>query len=275
MVRKTGYSSLAGMLAAATFSATSVGGLPVAAAPAAQDTAASPGYCSSSIAPYRDSVFLAYIRSSSTADSVAESGLKALAARLTEKTSLEASVKNKNIKVTGIDIETQDICFFPSIYWPVDVDSQPLSSEAQLKVQTYLARGGFIMFDIRDAGLEWRSTLKNLLGAVNIGTLEPMQDNHILRNTFYRNSNLPGSINLEPVYVQKPFRTDGDRVSQVVVSTRNWAAAWAGLTFAPGSAGQEMALRGGINMILYFYTGNYKQDQIEAGRTLEKIGLKP
>lgn len=270
MVGTTEHSPLAGMLAAAAFSALSLG-LPAAnpalAQTAAPETAA--GVCNSSIAPYRGSLHLTYIQSSPLLNSVSEQGLTVLAARLAEKTSLEEGVKDKAIKVTGIDIESQDICFFPFIYWPVGGDFSPLSPQAQLKVSTYLARGGFIMFDIREAGLEWRETLRTLLGQVNLGTLEAMKDSHTLRNTFYKNSTLPGSINLGPVYVQTPLRAVGDRVSQVIVAERNWAAAWAGLTFAPGSPGQEQALRGGTNIVLYAFTGEYKGDQ--ADQTLRKL----
>lgn len=225
-------------------------------------------YCTSSIQPYLNSVFLAYIKSSQ--DAATEAGLTQLAAQLAAKTSLEESVKDKKIRTVGLDIENDDLCFFPFIYWPVTSDSQPLSAQAQWKVQTYLGHGGFIMFDILDAGLEWRESLKNLLGNVNLGTLEAMADDHTLRNTFYKNSTLPGSINLGPVYVQNPFRTGGDNVSRVMVGDRNWPSAWAGLTLTPNTPEHEQAWRGGVNIVLYAFTGDYKGDN--ATKTLEQLG---
>lgn len=222
-------------------------------------------YCRSSVTPYLNSVFLAYIKipASSGADSVSEMGLTRLADQLTEKTSLEDSVKNKSIKVTGLDIENDDICFFPFIYWPITAETAPLSAQAQSKVQTYLNRGGFIMFDVRDAGMEWRPTLKTLLGSVNLGAMAPLPEDHTVRNTFYKNSTLPGSLNMGPVYVQIPQNSGGDKFSQIIVGERNWAGAWAGMTVAPSNPAYEQTLRAGINAVIYALTGNYKGDQPE------------
>lgn len=261
-------SGMAGIAAAVALSAGLSWG--DAAAQQAQPSAPDQAYCSSSITPYLNSVFLAYIKSSQ--DSVTEAGLNALAERVAERTSLEESVKNKSIKTVGIDIENDDICFFPFIYWPVTADSAPLTAQAQWKVQTYLSRGGFIMFDIRDAGVEWKDTLKTLMGNVNLGALEPIEDDHILRNTFYKNSNLPGSINLGSVYVQAPLRKASDKVSQVIAGERNWASAWAGMTLRPGTPEHEQAMRAGINIVVYAFTGNYKGDQFNMEKTLDHLG---
>jgi hypothetical protein len=271
MAIKTGHSGLAGQLAAAALSAAAAM-LPASGSALAQTAApyVPPGYCSSDIAPYRDSIYLAYIRSSPSVDAISEQGLKVLAERLAEKTSLEAGVKDKSIKVVGIDIETQDICHFQFIYWPVGENALPLSPEAQVKLETYLEHGGFPLFDIRDAGLDWQEALKTLLGRVNLGTFKPVNEVPSVCETFYKNvRNFPGSLNLSPVYAQLPLKKRGDLVSQVIVGERRWADAWAGYTVAPGSAGQEMALRGGINIVLYAFTGGYKCDQ--AIQTLQKL----
>ncbi|MCD8493885.1 MAG: DUF4159 domain-containing protein [Alphaproteobacteria bacterium] len=237
MVQKTKHSAWAGMLAAAVFSAATPAG-PVLAQTNAPEAQA--GYCSSSVAPYRGSEFLAYIKTNPAVDAVAESGLKALATRLSEKTSLEEATKNKTIEVVGIDIETQDLCHFHFIYMPIDADTAPLSSEAQRKLEDYLRHGGFILPDIRDISADWDEALRAHLGNVNLGILKPVNEVSSVCETFYKNvQNFPGSFNLSPVYAQVPLRKTGDPVSQVIVGQRRWADAWAGLTQAPAARGMS------------------------------------
>lgn len=271
-MRTTRHPTWAGMLAGAAFSACSAFSPALAQTSAAPPAEASPSsYCSSSVAPYRGSEFLAYIRTSPVVDSVSENGLKVLATRLSEKTSLEESSQNKKVDVTGVDIETQDICHFHFIYWPVEADPRPLSAPAQRKVEEYLRRGGFILFDVRDVNASWDESLKTLLGSVNLGLLKPAADVPSVCETFYKNvQSYPGSFNVGSVYAQVPLRKTGDLVSQVMVGQRRWADAWAALTYSPGSRGHEQSLRAGVNLVLYAFTGGYKCDQ--ADRTLEKIG---
>lgn len=253
-------SGLTGMMAAAAFY-----GLAAAPGLAQENAASSQSYCDSITEPYRSTIFLAYIKSSPAQDAVAESGLKSLAARLAEKTSLEESARDNKICVKGLDIEQDDISFFPVLYWPVNGDSQPLSPEARLKVETYeKKRLGTLIFDIRDTEMQWSDAHKNVLGNVNLGMMEPMPQDHTLRKSFYAHSTLPGSLDLGPVYVQVPSNKSNEKVSRVIVGTgRNWAAAWAGMTLSPRSAAHEMAMRGGVNMVIYALTGNYKGEQTE------------
>lgn len=246
--------------------------LPIAGAQA-QDSAspqAQAGFCNADRAAYRGKVFIPYIKAGATLDGVTEAGLKRLAAEATERTSIDRAARDETIHVRGIDIENDDICHFKFLYWPITQDSAPLSPEAQLKVEDYLARGKFIVFDVRDAGvMDWREAVQNVLGRVNLGEMEPMGEGHLLRHVFYRNSALPGSQNMSAVQVQVPLQNRGDPSAQVVVGERNWASAWAGLTLVPKSAAYEQSIRGGINLLIYALTGNYKGDQSD--EILQKI----
>ena len=74
----------------------------------------------------------------------------------------------------------------------------------------------------------------------------------------------------------------GDGVSPVLIGGNDWAAAWAvdgngrPLTEpVPGGDNQrEMALRFGVNLVMYALTGNYKTDQVHAPALLERLGHK-
>ena len=51
----------------------------------------------------------------------------------------------------GVDLETDELAFFPFLYWPVTADQPLPSREAYAKLNNYLRTGGMIMFDTRDA----------------------------------------------------------------------------------------------------------------------------
>jgi hypothetical protein len=71
-----------------------------------------------------------------------------------------------------------------------------------------------------------------------------------------------------------------DGVSPIVITSNDLAAAWAtdrrGGPLFPlqGSSPRlrEMSLRGGINLVMYALTGNYKADQVHVPALLERLG---
>ncbi len=71
-----------------------------------------------------------------------------------------------------------------------------------------------------------------------------------------------------------------DNVSPVVGGSADWASAWAvdergDPLFPigrPGDNQREMAIRFGINIVMYALTGNYKSDQVHAPAVLERLG---
>src|SRR5271166_5277218 len=70
------------------------------------------------------------------------------------------------------------------------------------------------------------------------------------------------------------------RSSSVVVGADDWAAAWAvdgqgrpAFAVVPGGEPQrEMAMRFGVNLVMYVLTGNYKSDQVHVPAILERLG---
>jgi hypothetical protein len=91
----------------------------------------------------------------------------------------------------------------------------------------------------------------------------------------------PGRLEGSVVWVE---RTDGgvnDGVSAVVIGGNDWAGAWAVddggrplEAVTPGGERQrEMAIRFGINIVMYSLTGSYKSDQVHLPAILERLGL--
>ena len=78
-------------------------------------------------------------------DSESEAGLKGLTRVLMMRTSIEAA------DPWPVDIAADDLALFPLLYWPIPADHPDLAAGAVERVEAYLAQGGMILFDTRDA----------------------------------------------------------------------------------------------------------------------------
>lgn len=224
-------------------------------------------------------------------DALSEAGLRGLGQQLFGRTTIEPA------EPMAVDIERDELAFFPFLYWPVTAD-QPLPSvQAYGKLNQFLRTGGMILFDTRDAGISGGTTpearrLQLIAAALDIPPLEAIPPDHVLTRTFYLLQDFPGRA-LGPVWVEAappdaeqaegmPFRNLNDGVTPVVIGGNDWAAAWAvderGLPMYPvgrGSGGErqrEIAYRFGINLVMHVFTGNYKSDQVHVPALLERLG---
>ena len=142
--------------------------------------------------------------------------------------------------------------------------------------------------------LVWRGVrgawLRALLEGVDVPELEPVPHDHVLTKTFYLLDRIVGRTAIGQTWiealpppdpndrVQRPARA-GDSVSPIVIASDDLAAAWAEdaggrplYPLIPGGARQrELALRSGINLVMYTLTGNYKADQVHAKDILERL----
>ena len=227
-------------------------------------------------------------------DQAARAGLFGLSQTLLQRTSVEPGLP------MGVDIETDELAFFPLLYWPVTADQPLPSAAAYVRLNTYLRLGGMILFDTRDADLagfgdaspEGRR-LQAIARGLDIPQIEPIPDDHVLTRTFYLMQEFPGRHAGRDLWVEAappgaelaegmPFRNLNDGVTPVVIGGNDWAAAWAmdeyGTYLYPvgrGSAGErqrEMAMRFGVNLIMHVLTGNYKSDQVHVPALLDRLG---
>jgi hypothetical protein len=196
----------------------------------------------------------------------------------------------------AVDIETHDISLYPFLYWPI-AEGQPTPSDtAVARLNDFLRFGGMILFDTQDADLGGTTpntrTLQRIAARLDVPPLEPMPHDHVLTRTFYLLQDVPGRWTGGPVWVEAspaaeeiegmPFRNLNDGVTPVVIGGNDWAAAWAvqedGQPMFPvgrGIAGErqrELALRFGVNLIMYVMTGNYKSDQVHVPALLDRLG---
>ncbi|MEV8465866.1 DUF4159 domain-containing protein [Fluviibacterium sp. DFM31] len=234
------------------------------------------------------------VTGNSAVDDTARAGLHGLSRTLFARTSIEPGPP------VAVDLETDELAFFPVLYWPVTPDQPRPSSEAYARLNRYLRGGGMILFDTRDAdlaamGSETANTrkLQDLARPLDIPPLEPVPEDHVLTRTFYLLQDFPGRHARGPLWVEAappdaeqvegmPFRNLNDGVTPVVIGSNDWAAAWAmddqGRKMFPvgrGYAGErqrEMAYRFGINLVMHVLTGNYKSDQVHVPALLDRLG---
>jgi len=225
---------------------------------------------------------LAYVRTGvGEVDRVSEAGLQGLSLVLRERTAIEAGAP------VGVDLEGDELAFFPLLYWPVAEAQTPPSPAALRRVGDYLRNGGMILFDTRDraaASLDGASAgalkLRQLLHGLDLPPLTPVPPDHVLTKSFYLLRDFPGRWIGAVLWVEPGQGSVNDGVSSVVIGGNDYAAAWAvddlgAPLFAavPGGERQrEMAYRFGVNLVMYALTGNYKSDQVHVPAILERLG---
>ena len=223
-------------------------------------------------------------------DETSRLGLEQLTRALDARTSAALA------EPVAVDPDRDELAFYPLIYWPVAAGRPQPPAGAVAKIAAFMRNGGTVVFDTRDA-LDLSDTpspeslwLRKLLAGVDVPELEPIPRDHVVTKTFYLLDSFVGRTEngrtwieaLPPADVNdravKPARA-GDSVSPIVITSNDLAGAWAvgedGSPLHPLTPGgprqREMALRGGINLVMYALTGNYKADQVHARDLLERL----
>jgi hypothetical protein len=153
-----------------------------------------------------------------------------------------------------------------------------------------------VIFDTRDAASNFKATpsaemlfLQSLLSGLSVPPLEEIPTNHVLLRSFYLLQIMPGRYGTGKTWVKAlppdEDKTDAparasDGVSPLIITSNDWASAWAvdqsGRALYPIETAiprqREMALRAGVNLVVYALTGNYKADQIHVPALLERLG---
>ena len=239
---------------------------------------------------------LAYIiTGDAEVDAVSKAGLQGLTLFLAQRTALEPG------EPIGLDPARDELAFFPLIYWPVSPGAPKPSQTALDRIDTYMKRGGTVLFDTRDAidappgpggGMQGPGmvALRSILSSLDIPKLEPVPRDHVLTKTFFLLRDFPGRFTNGQLWVEalpeeteedveRPARA-GDGVSSILITSNDFAGAWAMrpdgqpmLPLVPGEPRQrEFAFRAGVNIVMYALTGNYKADQVHIPALLERLG---
>lgn len=236
---------------------------------------------------------LAYVTTGDArVDAVTRQGLVSLSRVLARRTSLTPG------DPVAVDPARDELSFYPLLYWPIVAGRPQPPHEAVAKAALFMKQGGTIVFDTRDAPAQrpdgpptpegrW---LRTLLDGVDVPALEPVPADHVVTKTFYLLDGLFGRYTTGMTWIEalppppadgspRPARA-GDSVSPVIITSNDLAAGWASdpdgeslYPLTPGGERQhELALRGGVNLVMYTLTGNYKTDQVHVRDLLERLG---
>ena len=92
-------------------------------------------------------VTFGYVLSGDAAtDEASRQGLVGLGKFLIERTAVEPG------EPFAVNILTDEIAFFPMLYWPVLANARPLPEATLAKIDAYMKQGGMIIFDTKDYG---------------------------------------------------------------------------------------------------------------------------
>ena len=216
------------------------------------------------------SLHLAYIESGSALkDSKMREGLRNLGDFLTKRTSVEPA------GVRAIDLENDDILFYPFLYWIITPQTEILSASAVSKLQNYMNNGGIIVIDLENprAVTEGSPELTNIfkvLNGLDIPPLSPLSKDHTLKRSFYLLDTLSGRYDSQEIWSGYNPSLSKDNVDTFILTGNDLAGRWASTNGS--DYGGELAIRSGINLTLYALTGNYKSDQLHLPLILERLG---
>jgi hypothetical protein len=225
-------------------------------------------------------------------DRLSERAMVGLGEQLTRRTAVEPGPP------AGVDPERDELGLLPVIYWPL-TDSTAPTDLALERLARYIANGGMLIIDTQNGsagfGAASAAEMRQIARALNLPPLAPVDGDHVLSRSFYLLNDFPGRWRGGRVWAEAPpqgangaaaesdfpsFDRVDDNVSPVIVGSADWAAAWAvdedGRALVPvgrpGDRQREMAVRFGVNVVMYALTGNYKSDQVHAPAVLERLG---
>ncbi len=197
----------------------------------------------------------------------------------------------------AVDPAKDDLAFYPLLYWPIVASRPQPSAAATAKVSAFMRQGGTIVFDTRDAlserpsGLPTAETawLRQLLADVDVPELEPVpattwSPRPSTSSTISsgatrparpgsrrcrRRSARPQTARRAPATAFRPSSSPATTSPAAGPADEYGEALY---PLVPGDPRQhEMALRGGVNLVMYTLTGNYKADQVHVRDLLERL----
>ena len=187
--------------------------------------------------------------------------------------------------IVGINIKTDNIYYYPFIYWPLTKNLLQIQEAEIRKINNYLTNGGMIFFDVvgfSRSNLNLKDKkfqeIREFLSSININSLSPIPLDHTLTKSFYLLKNFPGRWDNRILLIENSNLDINDGVSSIILGFNDWASAWAidKTTFHffllfQEAKDKEMAYRFGINITMYALTGNYKSDQIHSKSILKRL----
>jgi len=223
---------------------------------------------------------LAYVvTGDSDVDEISRVGLEGLSEILRARTSVEPA------DPAAVDLERDELRFYPLLYWPITSSQRTPSREAAAAIDRYLKTGGILFLDTRDQHITLgrnvggNADLRRLLSGIEIPPLAQAPQDHVLSKAFYLLSEFPGRWAGGRLWIESGGGRVNDGVATMIIGGNDYAGAWAIdergrglLPISPGGETQrEMAFRFGVNLVMYALTGNYKDDSVHLQDIMQRL----
>lgn len=197
-------------------------------------------------------------------DNPRPTAIRRLLQEVDKRTSIEVDTD-----VPAIFARREELFKYPLIMMSGDASFEPFSQESIADLRTYLAAGGFLFIDSNEGlsdGPFLTAVRRELQRIYPDQPLSTLPRDHAVHQSFYLIDRPLGRIDISGNF-QAIF--DGERAA-VLVNSNDLLGALARDTFgnwefdvSPGGERQrEMALRLGINLVIYALTVDYKKDQV-------------
>jgi hypothetical protein len=202
---------------------------------------------------------------------------RSLMQTLIRRTSIPASTDRKDIS-----LKDPDLFLYPFLYLAGASPFEPFPDKDIERLKTFLDYGGFLLVDdaLAEPGSGFDKSIQREVARIFPGkTLSRLPADHTVYQSFYLIDWVVGRKASRPYLLGIDI---GDRTA-LILSPNDLAGAWAKDSFGnwlnqvePGGVRQrEMAIRLGINIILYALTVNYKKDLIHVPFISERRRLRP
>jgi hypothetical protein len=227
---------------------------------------------SSAIAGY-SSLTLPWIKYQGGNDNPRPDALRSLLAQVTRRTSIEV-----NWKPFGLTISDPKLFSHPFIYMGGNERFDPFSEKDLNVLRSYLSYGGFLLIDDNSAQAdsEFDVSIRKLISALfPQNPLRKIQRDHSIFRSFYLLNTVSGRSIVKP-YLEG-ISIKGRTV--LVYSSNDQGGAWSRNklghwnydVIAGGHKQRQLAIRLGINIIMYALTLDYKKDMVHLPIILERL----
>lgn len=200
-----------------------------------------------------------------------QSGLRRLLLEVELRTSILV-----NTEPSSVRLRAEELFRSPIVIMTGDREFPPWSADERALMRTFLNAGGTWVIDSAEArvggGFE-RSVRRELAAILPERELAPLPHDHVILRSFYLMDDTPGRLLLGRM---EAISHDGRMA--VIYSHNDMMGAWARDRFGagelpvhPGGERQrELAMRLGINLIMYILTVDYKDDQVHIPFILQR-----
>ena len=225
-------------------------------------------------------------------DATSKAGLVGLTQVLASRTALEPG------EPIGVDLARDELAFYPLLYWPIV--AEPADAERGRDPPARRLHEGRRHRHLRHPRRHERAPrrrrrrrraqyLRRMLATLDIPELEPVPRDHVLTKTFYLLDHFPGRYARARPGSRRCRRRRGASAARRAPATASRRSSSPRTTSPrPGRSGRrgealypivgadprqrEIAFRGGVNIVMYALTGNYKADQVHVPALLERLG---